>query len=121
MSIKIQFNNEETWTKSLKYMLTNLKWLLAWVVRMEAEQFSTKQKSIQAPENSKPTGAFVPATPAASINNNNIISSTPPKSGTSPAQNPAPAQNPPAPQARSSSRLTMLFSRSAAAANSNNT
>mmetsp|Transcript_7424 Transcript_7424/g.10285 ORF Transcript_7424/g.10285 Transcript_7424/m.10285 type:complete len:464 (+) Transcript_7424:24-1415(+) len=28
MSIKIQFNNEETWTKALKYMLTNLKYLL---------------------------------------------------------------------------------------------
>jgi len=28
MSIKIQFNNEETWTKSLKYLLTNLKCLL---------------------------------------------------------------------------------------------
>jgi len=42
MSIKIQFNNEETWTKSLKYMLTNLKWLLAWVVKMEAEQLTAK-------------------------------------------------------------------------------
>jgi len=31
LSIKIQFNNEETWTKSLKYMLTNLKYLLVWI------------------------------------------------------------------------------------------
>ncbi|GAB6018451.1 Beclin-1 [Chamberlinius hualienensis] len=30
-SIKIQFNSEEQWTKALKYMLTNLKWGLAWV------------------------------------------------------------------------------------------
>jgi len=30
-SIKIQFNSEEQWTKGLKYMLTNLKWVLAWV------------------------------------------------------------------------------------------
>ena len=30
-SIKIQFNSEEQWTKALKYMLTNLKWILAWV------------------------------------------------------------------------------------------
>jgi len=33
MCIKIldnlKFNSEETWTKALKYMLTNLKWLLA--------------------------------------------------------------------------------------------
>jgi len=28
MSIKIQFNDEETWTKALKYMLTNLKFLV---------------------------------------------------------------------------------------------
>jgi len=44
MSIKIHstMNNEETWTKSLKYMLTNLKWLLAWVVKTEAEQVQEK-------------------------------------------------------------------------------
>jgi len=30
-SIKIQLNSEENWTKALKYMLTNLKWALAWV------------------------------------------------------------------------------------------
>lgn len=35
-SIKIQFNSEEQWTKALKYMLTNLKWGLAWV----SSQFS---------------------------------------------------------------------------------
>lgn len=37
MSIKIQFNNEETWTKSLKYLLTNLKWLLTWVSKQPDE------------------------------------------------------------------------------------
>ncbi|XP_075157121.1 beclin-1-like Atg6 [Haematobia irritans] len=35
-SIKIQFNSEEQWTKALKFMLTNLKWGLAWV----SSQFS---------------------------------------------------------------------------------
>ncbi len=30
-SIKCQFNSCEEWTKALKYMLTNLKWSLAWV------------------------------------------------------------------------------------------
>ncbi|XP_064484730.1 beclin-1-like [Ornithodoros turicata] len=30
-SIKIQFNSEEQWTKALKFMLTNMKWGLAWV------------------------------------------------------------------------------------------
>ena len=30
-SIKLQFNSEENWTKALRYMLTNLKWGLAFV------------------------------------------------------------------------------------------
>ncbi|XP_063231199.1 beclin-1-like protein isoform X1 [Bacillus rossius redtenbacheri] len=30
-SIKIQLNSEEQWTKALKFVLTNLKWGLAWV------------------------------------------------------------------------------------------
>lgn len=33
MSIKHNQYNTETWTKALKYMLTNLKWLLAWLAR----------------------------------------------------------------------------------------
>jgi beclin 1 len=37
-SIKIQFNSEEQWTKALKFMLTNLKWGLAWV----SSQFASK-------------------------------------------------------------------------------
>ncbi|XP_076821240.1 beclin-1-like [Clavelina lepadiformis] len=36
-SIKMQFNSEEQWTKALKFMLTNLKWGLAWV----SSQFAT--------------------------------------------------------------------------------
>uniref|UniRef100_A0A1I8NIJ5 Beclin-1-like protein n=2 Tax=Musca domestica TaxID=7370 RepID=A0A1I8NIJ5_MUSDO len=38
-SIKIQFNSEEQWTKALKFMLTNLKWGLAWV----SSQFASNQ------------------------------------------------------------------------------
>lgn len=30
-SIRIQLNSEEHWTKALKFMLTNLKWGIAWV------------------------------------------------------------------------------------------
>eukprot|EP01133_Synstelium_polycarpum_P003733 gene3733-4302_t len=37
MSIKMQFTNEDTWTKALKYMLTNLKWLLSWVTNLESK------------------------------------------------------------------------------------
>lgn len=33
LSIKTQHNHEETWTKALKFMLTNLKWSLAWVCK----------------------------------------------------------------------------------------
>ncbi len=35
MSIKYSGYNTETWTKALKYMLTNLKWLLAWMARRQ--------------------------------------------------------------------------------------
>jgi len=31
VSIKYSMSNTGTWTKALKYMLTNLKWLLAWM------------------------------------------------------------------------------------------
>lgn len=31
--IKIDFNNEENWTRALKYCLTNCKWILAFVAR----------------------------------------------------------------------------------------
>ena len=36
---RIQFNSEEHWTKALKFMLTNLKWGLAWV----SSQFTDKK------------------------------------------------------------------------------
>ena len=29
LSIKLQFNTYDKWTKALKYMLTNIKWLVA--------------------------------------------------------------------------------------------
>lgn len=38
---RIQFNSEEQWTKALKFLLTNLKWGLAWV----SSQFSEEQLS----------------------------------------------------------------------------
>ncbi|EGG21874.1 autophagy protein Apg6 family protein [Cavenderia fasciculata] len=38
MPIKVQFTNDDTWTKALKYMLTNLKWLLSWVAKNESTQ-----------------------------------------------------------------------------------
>ncbi|MEJ1285439.1 beclin 1 autophagy related [Cricetulus griseus] len=39
-SIKTQFNSEEQWTKALKFMLTNLKWGLAWVSSQFYNNFS---------------------------------------------------------------------------------
>ncbi|XP_039270279.2 beclin-1-like [Styela clava] len=39
--IKLQFNSEEQWTKALKFMLTNLKWGLAWV----SSEFSSNTSS----------------------------------------------------------------------------
>ncbi|CAG9860021.1 unnamed protein product [Phyllotreta striolata] len=43
-SIKIQLNSEEQWTKALKFMLTNLKWGLAWV----SSQFNSDGEEIQS-------------------------------------------------------------------------
>jgi len=37
-SVKTQFNSEEHWTKAMKYMLTNLKWGLAWVTSKYTRQ-----------------------------------------------------------------------------------
>lgn len=41
-SIKIQFNSEEQWTKALKFLLTNLKWGLAWV----SSEFAQEQENL---------------------------------------------------------------------------
>ncbi|KAF4737636.1 Beclin-1 [Perkinsus olseni] len=30
-SVALQFNQEERWTKAMKYLLTNLKWLMAYI------------------------------------------------------------------------------------------
>ncbi|KAJ8967403.1 hypothetical protein NQ314_002910 [Rhamnusium bicolor] len=46
-SIKIQLNSEEQWTKALKFVLTNLKWGLAWV----ASQFNSDGEEILQSDN----------------------------------------------------------------------
>lgn len=40
LSIRLQFNQSELWTKALKYMLTNMKWVLVFASRanVNAEQ-----------------------------------------------------------------------------------
>jgi len=38
LSIRMQFNQDELWTRALKYMLTNLKWLLAWHTQLSASK-----------------------------------------------------------------------------------
>jgi beclin 1 len=48
-SIKFQLNSFEEWTKALKYMLTNLKWSLAWVTAMtQNEPLPSSQSSLVA-------------------------------------------------------------------------
>lgn len=32
-SIRLQFNQDELWTRALKYMLTNMKWILIFASR----------------------------------------------------------------------------------------
>merc|ERR1712048_631601 len=38
-SVRVQFNQDEQWTKALKFMLTDLKWIIAWV---ESRDFSDR-------------------------------------------------------------------------------
>ena len=33
MNIKTHFNNDSLWTKALKYMLIDIKMLLAWIIK----------------------------------------------------------------------------------------
>ena len=37
-SIKLQFNSEDSWTKACRYMLTNLKWGLAWITSVHSDE-----------------------------------------------------------------------------------
>ncbi|XP_014275231.2 beclin-1-like protein [Halyomorpha halys] len=47
-SVKIQFNSEEFWTKSLKFLLTNLKWALMSVTILEKERERILIKKIRS-------------------------------------------------------------------------
>ena len=35
MTVRLQFNSDSKWTKALKFMLTNLKYCLNWVIRKQ--------------------------------------------------------------------------------------
>lgn len=117
MSIKIQFNNEETWTKSLKYTLTNLKWLLAWVVRMEAEQTAANHGKVLS---SSPSSTSLSSSPATSNNNSTINNNYSETNGTVSVNSSYSINNPnnnnntnnnANNQGAPRNRLTMLFSR----------
>jgi len=58
-SIKMQFNSEEQWTKALKFMLTNLKWGLAWVSSQftPPPEISSEQTPPQGPSANTPAGS----------------------------------------------------------------
>lgn len=48
-SIKCQLNSFEEWTKALKYMLTNLKWTLAWVTSNDSFSMPASSNSANSP------------------------------------------------------------------------
>ena len=35
LTVRLQFNSDSKWTKALKFMLTNLKYCLNWVIRKQ--------------------------------------------------------------------------------------
>ncbi len=43
--VKLQFNSEDSWTKALRYMLTNLKWGLAYVSSKYSKQLESEDSS----------------------------------------------------------------------------
>jgi len=49
-SVKLQFNSEESWTKALRYMLTNLKWALAYVSAKYMKQEEAEEEAQLAEE-----------------------------------------------------------------------
>ena len=46
MTIRSQFTDEEVWTKALKYMLTNLKFLIAWCTKNFGQYSSLSKQTI---------------------------------------------------------------------------
>ncbi|KAI8996809.1 autophagy protein Apg6-domain-containing protein [Pilobolus umbonatus] len=44
LSIRLQFNQEEHWTKALKYMLTNMKWILVFTSRANVSNESSNSE-----------------------------------------------------------------------------
>ncbi len=47
-SVKLQFNSEDSWTKALRYMLTNLKWGLAFVSAKHMKQEEEDEQTTTA-------------------------------------------------------------------------
>lgn len=61
-SIKLQFNSEDSWTKACRYMLTNLKWGLAFV----AMQYMKHGVDPESEPSSSSAGGTNPNQPSAS-------------------------------------------------------
>ncbi|KAL3139672.1 hypothetical protein ABBQ38_003986 [Trebouxia sp. C0009 RCD-2024] len=50
LTVRLQFNSDSKWTKALKFMLTNLKYCLNWVIRQQlhGQPLSTSATSVMA-------------------------------------------------------------------------
>lgn len=53
-SIRVQFNQDERWTKALKFMLTDLKWIIAFVESRGVQQKPQEQPQLQPQEQPQP-------------------------------------------------------------------
>jgi beclin len=48
LTIKLLFNKDVKWTKALKYMLTDLKWCLKWMIKVQQGVSSPEQDACPA-------------------------------------------------------------------------
>ena len=51
LTVRLQFNSDSKWTKALKFMLTNLKYCLNWVIRKQVHTQSLSASTSGASPN----------------------------------------------------------------------
>ena len=60
LTVRLQFNSDSKWTKALKFMLTNLKYCLNWVIRkqLHTQPLSASASGANANATNQPPSAM---------------------------------------------------------------